>query len=59
MSDEEWDNHIARIQSNLNRAEERLGNAERNMRQTVWMWKYLLLPMWVFLVIVWTIRALR
>jgi len=33
--------------------------ADRNLKQVAWMWKWLLIPMWSLIIIHWVVRALR
>lgn len=35
-----------------------LDESERNLNKVAWIFKWLLIPMWLFLIIIWTIRAL-
>jgi len=45
-------------QEALRRIEESLNRAERNYRKIVWLWKWLLVPLWTFVLVLWTVRGL-
>lgn len=32
---------------------------DRNLALVIWMWKWLLLPMWAFILVSWLVRRLR
>jgi len=39
------------IEEHLERANHNLDVAERNMRITVWIWKWLIIPMWIAIIV--------
>lgn len=43
----------------MRQVDENLHQADRNLKQVVWMWKWLLIPMWSFIIIMWVVRAMR
>jgi len=56
-SEDEW--QMRQLDEQMRQMDEHLRQTDRNMKQVEWMWKWLLVPMWSFLIILWIWRLLR
>ena len=56
-SQNEW--NMRQADENVRQAGKNIAEARRNMDKVVWMWKWLLIPMWSLIIILWIVRAMR